>query len=60
MIKQLKKSACSCSGHPAGQPKVSSGPCYGYGVRAAVRTQIRGKQIARVWLGAVDLADVED
>jgi hypothetical protein len=58
MIKQPKKSDCSCSGHPSGQPKVSRGPCYGNG--AAVRARICGKRIARVWLGAVDLEDVED
>jgi hypothetical protein len=60
MIKQPKKHDCSCSGHPSGQPKVSRGPCYGYGVRAAVRERIRGKRVARVWLEAHDLEDVED
>lgn len=60
MIKQRKKRDCSCSGHPSGIPKVSRGPCYGYGLRAAVRERIRGHQIERVWRGAVDLDDVED
>jgi hypothetical protein len=60
MIKQRKKSDCSCSGHPSGQPKVSRGPCYGYGVRSAVRERIRGKRIERTWLAAIELEDVED
>jgi hypothetical protein len=60
MIKRRKKSDCSCSGHPSGQPKVTRGPCYGCGMRAAVRERIRGRQIERVWSEAIDLEDVED
>jgi hypothetical protein len=59
MIKQTKKSDCSCSGHPSGQPKVSRGVCFGYGVRPAVRARIRGKRIERAWRAAIDLEDVE-
>lgn len=59
MIKQQKKHGCGCSGHPTGRPKVSHGPCYGDGVRPAVRARIRGKQIVRAWRTASDLADVE-
>lgn len=60
MIKQRKKRDCSCSGHPTGQPKVSRGPCYGYGLRAAVRERIRGKEIERAWRESISLEDVED
>jgi hypothetical protein len=60
MLKRSKKRDCGCSGHPSGQPKVTRGPCYGYGVRAAVKVRIRGKRIARAWLEAVDLGDVEE
>ena len=59
MIKQPKKRDCGCSGHPAGQPKVSRGPCYGYGLRTAVRERIRGKRIERLWREAIDPEDVE-
>jgi len=59
VIKQQKKRDCGCSGHPSGQPKVSCGPCYGYGVRPAVRERIYGKQIVRAWRTAPDLRDVE-
>lgn len=60
MIKQRKKRDCSCSGHPSGRPKVSRGPCYGDGVRSAVRERVRGKWIERVWSEALDPEDVED
>ena len=60
MIKRRKKSGCRCSGHPSGCPKVSCGPCYGYGVRPAVRERIRGKRVERVWSAAIDLDDIED
>jgi hypothetical protein len=39
---------------------VTRGPCYGDGVRAAVRERIHGKWIARAWLKAIDTEDVED
>jgi hypothetical protein len=39
---------------------VSRGPCYGDGVRPAVRDRIRGKQIERAWRAAIELEDVED
>lgn len=60
MVKRRKKSDCSCSGHPSGQPKLSRGVCFGNGIRPAVRERIRGKQIERAWLGAAELEDVED
>lgn len=58
--RRKKKSDCGCSGHPSGRPKLSRGPCYGYGVRPAVIERIRGKQIENAWLAAVDPEDVED
>lgn len=58
--KGKKKSDCGCSGHPSGRPKLSRGPCYGYGVRPAARERIRGRQIERVWREAIELEDVED
>jgi hypothetical protein len=60
MLKQSKKRDCGCSGHPSGRPKLTHGPCYGYGVRAAVKERIRGKRIARVWLEARDVDDVDE
>jgi hypothetical protein len=59
MIKQKKRRGCGCSGHPSGRPKVSHGPCYGDGVRPAVRDRIDDKRIVRAWLTASDRADVE-
>jgi hypothetical protein len=60
MIKQRKKRDCGCSGHPSGCPKITRGPCFGYGIRKAVRERIRGKQIVRVWRDAIDRDAVED
>jgi hypothetical protein len=59
VIKRRKKRDCGCSGHPAGCPKISRGPCYGYGLRPAVRERIRGKAIVRSWIAAADTADVD-
>lgn len=58
--KGTKKRDCGCSGHPSGRPKLSRGPCYGYGVRPTVRERIRGHGIERAWCAANDLEDVED
>jgi hypothetical protein len=55
-----KKRDCGCSGHPAGRPKYSRGPCYGYALRPAVRDRINGRRLERVWRAAIDLEDVED
>jgi len=60
MIKQRKKRDCGCSGHPSGRPKVTRGPCHGYGLRAAVRERIDGRRVVRAWLLAEDLDDVEE
>ena len=57
--KRKKKNDCGCSGHPAGRPKLSRGPCYDYGLRPAVRERIRGKRLERAWRDAIDLEDVE-
>lgn len=59
--RRRKKHDCGCSGHPSGRPKVSRGPCYGYGdVRPAVIERRRGRRIARVWITAFNVDDVED
>lgn len=61
MIKRRKKRGCDCSGHPSGNPKIATGgPCYGGGVRPAVKERIAGKLVVRAWLLAEDLDDVED
>jgi hypothetical protein len=57
-----KKTDCGCSGHTNGNPKISHGPCYGYGQRPAVRQRIAGKRLAARWLAAArarHLADVD-
>jgi hypothetical protein len=60
MVKRRKKRDCGCSGHPSGSPKMSRGPCYGYGMRPAVHERIRGRRIERAWRDAAELEDVED
>jgi len=50
MLKRQKKRDCGCSGHPSGRPKVTKGPCYGCGLREAVKERIRGRRIERAWV----------
>lgn len=50
MIKRKKKRDCGCSGHPRGRPKITLGPCYGCGLREAVKERIAGKREVRAWL----------
>lgn len=52
--------ACDCRRRTFGNPKYSGGgPCTGRGMRPAVRERIDGKRIARAWLVASDVEDVE-
>lgn len=56
-----KKSDCGCSSHTNGNPKIGHGPCYGYGdQRPAVRERIAGKRLARLWLTALEVNDVDE
>lgn len=49
-MKKLKKTTCDCRRRKRGNPKVGTGPCYGYGcMRAAVRDRIEGKREVRRW-----------
>lgn len=49
-MKKPKKKTCDCRRRVRGNPKLSTGPCYGgYCVREAVRERIAGKKAARRW-----------
>lgn len=60
MLKRQRKRDCGCSGHPHGRPKITRGPCYGCGLRKAVKERILGKKLVQRWLRAKDRDDVED
>jgi hypothetical protein len=50
-MKKPKKRTCDCRRRKRGNPKLGTGPCYGYGCwwRPAVRERIQGKKAVRRW-----------
>lgn len=60
MPRKPKKTTCNCRRRKHGNPKLSTGLCYGGCLREAVRQRIDGKREVRLAWFDLDEDEVED